>query len=102
VNAKLVELAHDAVPGLMRVGLLVNPAGANRALVEAQVVAAGRARGVTTLVEEASRSDALAPALDRMAKGCSSISAARSCGKRSPRDCRRYSTTVELSKPAAS
>src|SRR5438132_9243210 len=40
VNAKLVELANDAVPGLMRVGLLVNPAGANRALVEGQVDAA--------------------------------------------------------------
>src|SRR5262249_52439917 len=65
VNAKLVELAHDAVPGLVRGGLLVNPAGA---LVEGQVVAAARARGMTTLVEEASRSDALAPALDRMAK----------------------------------
>jgi putative tryptophan/tyrosine transport system substrate-binding protein len=68
VNAKLVELANDAVPGLMRVGLLVNPAGANRALVEGQVDAAARARGMTTLIEEASRSDALAPALDRMAK----------------------------------
>src|SRR6516165_12649607 len=31
VNAKLVELAHDAVPELTRVGLLVNPAGAVRA-----------------------------------------------------------------------
>jgi len=68
VNAKLVELANDAVPGLMRVGLLVNPAGANRALVEGQVDAAARARGMSTLIEEASRSDALAPALDRMAK----------------------------------
>jgi ABC-type uncharacterized transport system substrate-binding protein len=113
VNAKLVELANDAVPGLMRVGLLVNPAGANRALVEGQVDAAARARGMTTLIEEASRSDALAPALDSMANAgaqvvivhptaCSSISAIRSCGKRSRRDYRRYSMTVELSKPAAS
>ena len=68
VNAKLVELAHDAIPGLMRVGLLVNPDGANRALVERQVVAAARERGMTTLVEEASASEALAPALDRIAK----------------------------------
>ena len=68
VNAKLVELAHDAVPGLMRVGLLVNPTGAIRGLFESQVVAAARERGMTTLVEEASQSDALAPALDRIAK----------------------------------
>lgn len=113
VNAKLVKLAHDAVPGLMRVGLLANPAGANRALVEAQVVAAARARGMTTLVEEATRSDALAPALDRMAKAGAQVVIVQPnglfinqrntiCGKRSPRDCRRYLTTVELSKPAAS
>jgi putative ABC transport system substrate-binding protein len=68
VNAKLVELAHDALPGLMRVGLLVNPAGANRAMVEGQVDAAARARGMTTLIEEASQPDALASAVDRIAK----------------------------------
>jgi putative ABC transport system substrate-binding protein len=68
VNAKLVELAHDAVPGLTHVGLLVNPTGANRGLVESQVVAAARREGLIPIVEEASRSDALAPALDRMAK----------------------------------
>jgi putative ABC transport system substrate-binding protein len=73
VSAKLVELAHDAVPGLMRIGLLVNPAGANRALVESQVVAAARERGMTTLVEEASQSDALAPALDHIAKAGSQV-----------------------------
>ena len=66
--AKLVELAQDAIPGLMRVGLLVNPAGANRALVEGQIVAAVRARGMSTLVEEASRPEELVPALDCMAK----------------------------------
>jgi putative tryptophan/tyrosine transport system substrate-binding protein len=68
VNAKLVELASDALPGLTRVGLLANPAGANHALVESQVVAAARGRGMITVVEQASQSDALAPALDRMAK----------------------------------
>ena len=68
VSAKLVELAHDAVPGLMRVGLLVNPAGAVRSLFESQVVAAARESGMTSLVEEASEAGALAPALDRIAK----------------------------------
>jgi putative ABC transport system substrate-binding protein len=69
VNVKLVELAQDALPGLMRVGLLINPSGANRTLVQGQVDAATRARGMTTVVEEVSTSEALAPALDRMAKG---------------------------------
>jgi ABC-type uncharacterized transport system substrate-binding protein len=68
VNAKLVELASDALPGLTRIGLLANPAGANYALVESQVIAAARERGMITLVEQAGQSDALVPALDRMAK----------------------------------
>jgi putative ABC transport system substrate-binding protein len=68
VNAKLVEIASDALPGLARVGLLSNPTGANHALVQSQVVAAARARGMIAVVEEASHSDALASALDRMAK----------------------------------
>jgi ABC-type uncharacterized transport system substrate-binding protein len=68
VNAKLVELASDALPGLTRIGLLANPAGANYALVESQVSAAARERGMITLVEQAGQSDALVPALDRMAK----------------------------------
>ena len=37
LDKKLVELAHEAVPGLKLVGLLVNPAGANRVLVAEQV-----------------------------------------------------------------
>ena len=73
VHAKVVELAQDAIPGLMRVGLLINPAGANRALVERQVVAAARERGMATVVEEASQSDGLAPALDRIAKAGSQV-----------------------------
>ena len=68
MNAKLVELASDTLPGLTRVGLLLNPSGASRALFESQVVTAARARGMITVVEEVSQSDALAPALDRMAK----------------------------------
>jgi putative ABC transport system substrate-binding protein len=68
VNAKLVELANDALPRLTRVGLLANPTGANHALVESQVVAAARGRGMVTYVEEASQFDALASALDRLAK----------------------------------
>jgi len=68
LNGKLVQLAHDAIPGLARVGLLVNPAGANRAMVEGQVASAALVRGLTMFVEEASKPEALAPAIDRMAK----------------------------------
>ena len=57
----------------MRIGLLVNPAGANRALVESQVVAAARERRMTTLVGEASQSDAIAPAFDRITKAGSQV-----------------------------
>ena len=41
----LVELANEVVPGLKLIGLLVNPAGANRMLVVEQVEAGARARG---------------------------------------------------------
>ena len=65
---KWVELALDFVPQAMRIGLLVNPAGANRKLAIGQVEAAGRTRGVTTLVEDARSADELAPAFDRLSK----------------------------------
>ena len=66
LHAKLVNLAHDVFPGLMRIGLLINPAGANQAMFKEQVDEAARARGMTTLVEEASRPDDLATAMDRI------------------------------------
>ena len=68
LNKKLVDLAHEAVPGLKLVGLLVNPSGASHGWFAEQIEAAARARGVTTLFEEARRPVELAPALDRMAK----------------------------------
>jgi putative ABC transport system substrate-binding protein len=68
LTAKSVELAQEVVPGLKRIGLLVNPAGANRIRVTEQVEAGARARGATTLLEEASLPTELVPALDRMAK----------------------------------
>ena len=52
LNGKLVELAHDVIPGLARVGLLVNPAGANRTMVEGQVASAAHVHGLTMFVEE--------------------------------------------------
>jgi putative ABC transport system substrate-binding protein len=68
LNTKLVELAREVVPGLKLVGLLVNPTGANRILVAEQVEGGARARGLTTVVEEARLPAELVPAMDRMAK----------------------------------
>jgi putative ABC transport system substrate-binding protein len=71
--SKLVELAHEVVPSLKLVGLLVNPAGAIRTLFAEQVEAGARARGATTLLEEARLPAELVPALDRMAKAGAQI-----------------------------
>jgi putative ABC transport system substrate-binding protein len=73
LKKKLVELAQEVVPDLKLIGLLVNPAGANRVLVIEQVQAGAQARGVTTLVEEARLPAELVPALDRMAKAGAQI-----------------------------
>ena len=73
LNKKLVDLAQEVVPSLKLIGLLVNPAGANRAFVTEQVQAGAQARGVTTLVEEARLPAELVPALDRMAKAGAQI-----------------------------
>jgi putative ABC transport system substrate-binding protein len=73
LNRKLVELAQEVVPGLKLIGLLINPAGANRMLVTEQVQAGAQARGVTTLVAEARFPGELVPALDRMAKAGAQI-----------------------------
>jgi putative ABC transport system substrate-binding protein len=65
---KWVEVALDFVPHVRRIGLLVNPTGANRKFAIAQVEAASRTRDVETLVDEARTPDELAPAFDRLAK----------------------------------
>jgi putative ABC transport system substrate-binding protein len=68
MNGKQVELALDVVPGMMRIGLLVNPTGANRDFVTQQVEAAARARGVTTLTGEGGTAGDLATAFDALVK----------------------------------
>lgn len=68
LHAKLVGLAHDVLPELHRLGLLINPAGANQGMFARQVGAAADARGLTVLREEARTPGELAPALDRLAK----------------------------------
>jgi putative ABC transport system substrate-binding protein len=73
LHAKLVGLAHDVFPGLNRLGLLINPAGANQVMFAEQVGAAANARGVTVLREEARMPSELASAFDGMAKAGAQI-----------------------------
>jgi putative ABC transport system substrate-binding protein len=68
LNGKQVELVLEVVPATMRIGVLVNPTGANRDFVMQQTEAAARARGVTTLVEPARRPENLRTAFEQFAK----------------------------------
>jgi putative ABC transport system substrate-binding protein len=68
MNAKQVEVALEMVPGAMRIGLLVNPAGANRDFIVQQVEGVTRAHSLTALIEEARTPDELPAAFDRLAK----------------------------------
>jgi ABC-type uncharacterized transport system substrate-binding protein len=68
LNAKQVEVALDLVPGAMRIGLLVNPYGANRDFIVGQVEAATRTRGLTALIEEAATPEKLAGAFEQFSK----------------------------------
>jgi putative tryptophan/tyrosine transport system substrate-binding protein len=65
---KLLELALDTVPGLARVGFLVNPAGAAMTLYTQQIETAARTRGIALLTEQARTPDDLAVAFDGFAK----------------------------------
>jgi putative ABC transport system substrate-binding protein len=65
---KLLELALDIVPGLVRVGFLLNPAGAAMEVYTQQIEAAARARSVTLLTQRARTPDDLAPAFDGLVK----------------------------------
>jgi len=67
LNEKLVELAVEVAPGTTRLGLLLNPAGANRAFVEDQVRATASARGMRVIAEKATVPDEIVPALERIA-----------------------------------
>jgi putative tryptophan/tyrosine transport system substrate-binding protein len=68
MNGKVVELVLDVIPGTTRIGLLVNPVGANHDFIVDQVRAAADVRGLSTQVEEAQRPEELAPAIDRLVK----------------------------------
>jgi len=66
--SKQVELALEAVPGAVRIGFLVNPAGASMSFFAQEIAAAARARGVAVLSQEVRTPDDLAPAFDGFAR----------------------------------
>src|SRR5262249_32220813 len=68
MTGKLVEVALEIVPGATRIGLLVNPTGANRDFVTQQIETAAHARGLTVLMEQARQPEELAGVFDRLAK----------------------------------
>jgi putative ABC transport system substrate-binding protein len=68
VVPKLLELALDAVPDVVRIGFLANPAGASMTFWTQQIEAAARTRGVTLLIQEAQTPDDLAFAFEGFAK----------------------------------
>jgi putative ABC transport system substrate-binding protein len=65
MNSKLVELVLDVIPGTTRIGLLVNPDGANREFVTQQIVEATRSRGMMAHIEQARAPGELEPAFNR-------------------------------------
>ena len=67
MTAKLLELATVLIPGIKRVGLLVNPSNANYDESMAQITGAARARGLALTIETATVAEEIAPALDRLA-----------------------------------
>jgi putative tryptophan/tyrosine transport system substrate-binding protein len=65
---KMLELALEVVPGSVRIGFLVNPAGASMAIWTQQIEAVARARSVALLTQQARTPDDLPPAFDAFAR----------------------------------
>jgi putative ABC transport system substrate-binding protein len=68
ITGKLVELAQEFVPGLLRVGFLSNPTGASMEFFAQGVVDGARQRGVAVLTEQVMTRDALNPAFDHLVR----------------------------------
>ena len=64
---KLVEITIDAIPGISKCGLLLNPTGPDNALNEGQVRAAAKARGTEVVVALAGKREELGPAIQQLA-----------------------------------
>jgi putative ABC transport system substrate-binding protein len=63
---KLVELTLDAIPGVTRIGLLVNPDAPEKSISEHQVLSAAQVHSVEAVSAEAGTSDDLSKALQRL------------------------------------
>ena len=66
VVGKLVEFILDAIPGVTKIGLLSNPAGASMALFERQVESTARTSGAQVVVAQAADLDALTAAFQQL------------------------------------
>jgi putative tryptophan/tyrosine transport system substrate-binding protein len=67
VTDKLLELASEIIPGIVRVGFLANPNGASMSLFAQRIGESAKIRGVTVIIEEARTPDDLGIAIDRLA-----------------------------------
>jgi putative tryptophan/tyrosine transport system substrate-binding protein len=65
---KLLELATEVCPGIVRIGFLSNPAGASMQLFARKIDEVAGARGIKVLTEEARTRDDLDSAFDQLAK----------------------------------
>ncbi len=68
VTDKMLEVATEIIPGIVRIGFLANPNGASMSLFAQRIEESAKIRGVTVVIEEARTSDDLGAALDRLAK----------------------------------
>jgi putative tryptophan/tyrosine transport system substrate-binding protein len=73
LNGKLVQLAIEVIPNIKCIGVLVNARGANRTMIVEQTSNAAHTRGIQLVVEEPTRPDDLAPALEQMVKAGAQI-----------------------------
>jgi len=65
LHGKQVDLALEVIPGMERLGLLVNPAGAIRDFITRQVKAAAALRGLSVVIGEAREHAELAPVFEQ-------------------------------------
>jgi putative ABC transport system substrate-binding protein len=68
LTGKLVDVALEITPGIVRIGFLSNPAGASMLLFVQSVETAARGRGIAVRTEEVTGFSELAPAFDRFGK----------------------------------
>lgn len=66
---KLVEVVHDTIPGITKLGLLVNPTGASTPDYEKQVRATSEARGVALQIEHVAKPDDIEAAVRSLGGG---------------------------------